>query len=279
MKHTEPIYTAELFPQLHASLMDVLRDCTPDDWNRPTACSPWTVKDVAAHLLDTQVRRLSFHRDGLPVLPPDRPIDSVRDLTNYLDDLNAQWVTAAQRVSPRLLVEILDSTGPQLAEFLATLDPNQPAFFPVAWAGDEISLNWFDIAREFTEQWLHQQHIREAVGQPLLTEPAMMQPVLDTFMRALPYTYRDTNAKDGTAIVFIVTGSAGGAWTLKRRAKTWALYTGSDPAPSSRVTLDQDTTWRLCTKGISPAEAQARMVVEGDRPLGLGMLKMVSIMA
>ncbi|MCB9102179.1 MAG: maleylpyruvate isomerase N-terminal domain-containing protein [Anaerolineales bacterium] len=279
MNPVGPIYTAELFAPLHTGLMAVLRDLTTDEWQRSTACSPWTVKDVAAHLLDTQVRRLSFHRDGLPVPPADRPITSVRDLTDYLDSINDQWVAASRRVSPRLLVDALDATGPQLAHFFTTLDPDQPAFFAVAWAGEETSLNWFDIAREFTEQWLHQQHIREAVGQPLLDAPDIMHPVLDTFLRALPHTYGAVEAADGTGLVFVVTGSAGGVWSLQRQANTWQLYTGPHPAPTTRVTLDQDAAWRICTKGIAPAEAEARMQIEGDRRLGLGLLNLVSIMA
>ena len=39
-----------------------------DDWDRPTACALWSVRDIAAHLLDDDLRRLSFHRDGQP--PP-----------------------------------------------------------------------------------------------------------------------------------------------------------------------------------------------------------------
>ena len=77
----------------------------------------------------------------------------------------------------------------------------------------------------------------------------------------------------------LVTGSAGGVWSLQRQEKTWRLYTGPHPAPTARVTIDQDTTWRLCTKGISPAESQARMQIEGDRRLGLGLLNLLSIMA
>ena len=74
------------------------------------------------------------------------------------------------------------------SEALPAFESGGPA---VAWAGDKQSPNWFDIAREYTEKWLHQQHIREAVGQPVLDERRWLFPVLDTFMRALPHVYRD----------------------------------------------------------------------------------------
>jgi len=59
----EPIATVALFPALHAELIALLRRLTPEDWFRPTA-APWTVKDMAAHLLDTDMRRSSAQRDG-----------------------------------------------------------------------------------------------------------------------------------------------------------------------------------------------------------------------
>ena len=46
-------------------LMTLLRGLEPGDWDRPTACALWSVKDIVAHLLDTSLRRLSFGSDGL----------------------------------------------------------------------------------------------------------------------------------------------------------------------------------------------------------------------
>ena len=63
--------------------------------------------------------------------------------------------------------------------------------FPVSWAGEQESANWFDIAREFTERWHHQQQIRLAVEKPGIMTREFYYPVLDCFMRALPYSYRD----------------------------------------------------------------------------------------
>ena len=33
------------------TLADFLQNLTPDEWNKPTLCAGWTVKDVAAHML------------------------------------------------------------------------------------------------------------------------------------------------------------------------------------------------------------------------------------
>jgi uncharacterized protein (TIGR03083 family) len=279
MQPVEPILTVELFPELSAELLVMLRGLSPQAWEKPTVCVPWTVKDVAAHLLDTSIRRLSFQRDGMALLPPDTAITSYADLVGFLDQLNADWVRALKRVGPKLLIELLDLTDRQLYEFLKTLPGHEPAFFGVAWAGEAQSLNWFDIAREYTERWLHLQHIREAVGWPLLVERKFLFPVLDTFMRALPYTYQAVEASAGAIISVRITGQAGGEWSLRRQAHTWQLLAGLSPSAIASVSLDQDTAWRLFTKGISPEAAQPQLHCEGDQAVGLRILQMVSIMA
>jgi hypothetical protein len=59
---------------------------------------------------------------------------------------------------------------------------------------------WFDIAREFTEHWHHQQQIRDATGQPPLYDPYLLSPVLDTFVRALPHSFPHAAAPEGTVV-------------------------------------------------------------------------------
>jgi uncharacterized protein (TIGR03083 family) len=279
MKPVAPIHTVELFPNLSAELLTVLRNLSADDWAKPTACDPWTVKDVAAHLLDTAIRRLSFHRDRLPLLPPDSPINNYADLVNFLDRLNADWVKAMQRVGPNLLLDFLELSEQQLTLFFQTLPPDAPAFFSVAWAGEAESRQWFDIAREYTERWLHQQHIREAVGQPLLVSRKFMFPVLDAFMRALPHTYNSVEAAVGVTLSVSITGEAGGDWSLVRQNNTWHLFSGSSPTTAASVRLDQDTAWRLFSKGLSPEAARPHLQIAGDESLGSRILQMVSIMA
>jgi uncharacterized protein (TIGR03083 family) len=273
-----PVNLVYLFPGLHSELMAVLRGLRPADWTRPTACALWSVKDVAAHLLDSCLRRLSFGRDGMDPTP-DRPINGYADLVDYLNHLNALWVAANRRLSPRILMDFLDLASPQLHAYFESLDPDAPALFGVAWAGEERSSNWFDIGREYTERWLHQQQIREAVGASGLTARRWLHPVLDIFVRALPYTYRLVEAKAGTSLSIEIHGEAGGLWTLRRETKAWSIHAGADPAATSRVSLDQETAWKLFSKGLSRERAARDVRLEGDPTLGRPMLDALAIMA
>ena len=272
------MYLAPLFPPLHTELMSVLRGLEPVDWNRPTACALWSVKDIVAHLLDSCLRRLSFGRDRLDPTP-GRPIASYADLVAYLNHLNAEWIAATRRLSPGVLMDVMDLAEPQLHAYLQSLDPHAPATFGVAWAGEETSLNWFDIAREYTERWLHQQQIREAVKAPGLVGREWLYPVLDVFMRAFPFSFRQVEANPGTSLQIEIVGEAGGVWTLARGNASWALLYGTGPAPATQVIMEQDTAWKLFSKGLSQEEATRRVRMEGDMRLGQQVLRTLAVMA
>jgi uncharacterized protein (TIGR03083 family) len=279
MKLVEPIFVTELFCQIHSELLSLLRNLSVDDWSKPTAARLWTVKDIAAHLLDSDIRRISYQRDKTSIVPPEAPIESYRDLVDFLNRLNADWIGAARRISPRLLIEFLEVTGPQVCQLFKSLDPFAPALFGVAWAGEQESQNWFDIAREYTEKWHHQQQIRDAVGATPLTSRKWLFPALDTFLRGLPHTYRETQADEGSSVAFIVTGEAGGAWTLRREGGSWKLYAGESDDAVCEVRMDHDAAWRLLTKGLSREEAEARIEIAGDDRLGKPIMGMLAVMA
>src|SRR5260370_2723937 len=149
----------------------------------------------------------------------------------------------------------------------------------VSWAGPDPAPAWLDTAREYTERWLHQQQIRDAVNKPGLKERKYFHPVLDTFVRALPHTYRDVFVPDTTVIKLVVKGEAGDTWYLVGEANRWALYKAVELQPTSVVTMDQETCWRLFTKGIDRERARMGISIEGDKELGEKVLETVSIIA
>lgn len=277
MEPVKPVQTVELFPRLSQELLAVLKILQPADWARLTICSPWTVKDVAAHLLGGNFGRL-WKRDesSASSLIPDQNYDSLLRLINSDNDL---WVQAAQKISPEILIELLELTDNRLYDHFRSLDLDEPARITVAWAGDNLPPNWFDIAREYTEKWLHQQHIREAVGRPLVLGRELFFPVLDTFIRGLPRAYRQVEAPDGTSMTIQIKGEAGGDWTLLRVNQTWQLFTGCDDGAVSTVQIDQDLAWRLFTRGIDRDEALSHVHIEGNASLGVQVMNLVSIMA
>jgi hypothetical protein len=262
-----PVATAHLLAPLHAELIALLRGLAPGQWLLPTAAGTWRVRDVAAHLLDGQLRRLSFHRDRLPraTMPDDANYGSV---LTYLNALNAEWVRAAERLSPRLLTGLLATVGAEAAEFLASLPPEGPAFWPVAWAGEARSQNWMDVGRDYTEWWHHQQQIRDAAGAPALDAPRWLGPVVALGVRALPQALATVARADGTALALSVTGDAGGRWLLLRSAGEWTVIApGSRQPAAAAVPIEAMAAARLWYSGRRAHAAEGTAQCEGDKEL------------
>jgi uncharacterized protein (TIGR03083 family) len=272
-----PIDVVHLLPVLDKKLISLLKSLTPEDWQKQTIAKLWTVKDVAAHLLDGNIRILSMLRDDYHGELPN--IQSYQDLLDFLNGLNADWVKAMKRVSPTMLLLLHESTGKAYCDYYASLDPFAKAGFAVVWAGEEESKNWMHIAREYTEKWLHQQQIREAVDQPSLMTKEFFYPFINIFMQALPFTFRDMVAADQTSIQIIVTGDTGGSWWLVRRDNKWVLDKKGIADPSAVVSIEPAIAWKLFSKSIRPEQVMDTIEITGSRELGEKVLSMVSVMA
>lgn len=275
---SKPIHIAHLLPVLDQHLIGLLRSLSDDDWRRNTLAPQWTVKDITAHLLDGNLRALSMLRDGFYGETAGN-IGSYRELVDFLNRLNADWVQAMRRVSPSLLIDLLVLTGAPYCNYLQSLDPFAPATFSVAWAGEAQSPNWFHTAREYTEKWHHQQQIRRAVGQerPLYSRE-LYPPYLDTSMRALPNHYRHVAGMAGECIRFHVDGEGGGDWFLVHDGTSWQLATDVAQEPDCTVSFPEDVAWRMFTKGISKTEAEKQSPVQGKEVLGKHVFGVLAVM-
>jgi uncharacterized protein (TIGR03083 family) len=265
LRPARPVEVLELLDEERAELLALLRSLDEKDRAASTACSDWSVHDVALHLLHDDLRLLSRWRDryegGAEVGG-----EQWEELVSSLDGANELWVEVARGISPRLLGELLELSGRLTAEHFAGLAPGAPGDV-VAWAGPDRAPSWLCIAREFTERWIHQQHIRTAVGRPGLHGPRFVAPVLATFMRSLPSAYAALEAPAGTEVAVIVEGSAGGPWTVKRTEDGWGLHEGRSSEAAAVIEIDQDTAWRHFSRNVTPKTARSRSKVSGTKKL------------
>jgi uncharacterized protein (TIGR03083 family) len=131
-----------VFEHDRAILTDLLKDVEPDKWRRPTACAPWLVRDVVAHPLGNDLSRFARTRDGYT----GNSSRSGEPLPAFIHRFNQDWVSAASRVSPAMLVELFDTTSPQVLRMWR--DPNLDALGePVSWAGPNPAPLWLDCAQ------------------------------------------------------------------------------------------------------------------------------------
>lgn len=269
--------TRPYFRPVSRELVALLNEITPADWDRPTVAGRWLVRDVVAHLLDTTMRRLSFHRDRHEPPKPEHPPANEREFVAFINDLNQQWVGVARRLSPRVMTDLYARASEDLAAFVESLPLDAPALFPVSWAGEDASAGWFDIGREFTEQFHHQMQIRNAVGAAPLQDPAWLAAFLLIAVRGLPHAYRETAADEGATVTIDVTGPSGGVWTLRRDRGRWSLWAGAADRATTTIVLSDDTAWRLLFNALPPAQAIDRIVTTGERSLAEPLVQARSV--
>ena len=287
LRRPEPVQTLHLYPEERDLLLRLLAGLDEAAWERPTICPGWSVRDIAVHLLADELGILSRHRDEFRPLAPR----AGEALGTFLARINDEWVQATRRLSGRVIVDLLAWSGRETYAHWSGLDL-MALGGPVSWAGPGPAPRWLDVAREYTERWTHQQQIREAVGAPPLDDARWIGPVLATFARALPQTFRTVDAPAGTAVTLTIVGEGGGEWTVVRASSeedaaesgfAWELFAGRPELPDAPSTaearMSADTAWRLVTKGVAPEVAAERATLSGDQALARRLLSTVAIIA
>ena len=220
------------------------------------------------HLLDANLSWLARGRDhdqsGIIPVPAGHD-EFVRGLAQR----NQRWVDGTSTLSPRLITGLLRWSGEQLDAYLHTVDLTGAS--SVYWAG-QVPL-WFDLAREFTERWVHYQQIRDAAlpaGHDQ-HQDQYLPLVLRTFIWGFPHQYQ-APAPAGTAITLEIPGI--GAWTLTRTATDWSLNEGPPAAPAASLRITGEAAWRLLTG----ARYDSRQVLlSGDLALAEPLLRVHGI--
>ena len=91
----------------------------------------------------------------------------------------------------------------------------------------------FDLAQEFTERWVHQQQMREAVGRVRRSPADHLPEVLRTFMWAVPHQLGQPG-RHVTTLQMTIAGVA--CWTLSPSGSGWVM----DERAAADPTADGD---------------------------------------
>jgi hypothetical protein len=119
--------------------------------------------------------------------------------------------------------------------------------------------------------------VRDAVAAPPLREPQWLHAVLLIALRGLPHAYRDVPVEPGQAIAIEITGAAGGVFTLRRNEGSWSLLAGREGGESARVSMSDDTAWRLLFNALPPGRAETLVTRDGDPALLAPLLRARSV--
>lgn len=271
-----PIPVLEPLRTVNERLRGLLRDLDTKDWSRPTVHPNRDVKDIAAHLLHGSLRRVTALRDGYR--PPTPELREMEDLVDFIQGDNRDFMGGMRRISPQIITELMGRYDEELVSIFEGLNPDESGL-GVAWAGEMVSRNWFDVAREYTEKWHHQQQIRDATAREPLSAPDLFGPVLETFARGLPFALRDLEPREADRIAIETTGAMQLSWTLRHEAGGWTLWRGAEPDAGTSVSLPAEVAWRVWTKSMDRGAAREQIVVSGCEAVVDCIVSFVAIMA
>jgi hypothetical protein len=185
-----------------------------------------------------------------------------RQFVQALDEKNQRWIDAARGLSQPVVGDLLAWSGEEVAAYHDTLVLSKPT--NVVWAGGEVP-QWLGIGRDFTERWVHQQHIREAVGRAG-DHDRYLPTVWSVFVWAFPHQYRPI-AEVGTTVDLNLGASA--RWHLVRQQDGWELEGGPAASPAAEIVTEIATSWRQLT-GASVREGT--VTTRGSPRLALPLL-------
>lgn len=246
------------------ALLDTL---TPADWDRPTECALWSVKDIVAHQ-SCHVVALTHWRELIDQFNPMKLRDYTRRGMNLLDAANQRQVDKRAAWPPEALIEEIRQhseasfVGRQhFPGWLRRLPVQTPGYDGLVSGGELI-----DVI--FTrDMWMHRLDICRATNRDMVQSPEHDGRITALVVRDLR---RRLAARLGKhTVLFQLTGAAGGDWAV-----------GESDVSDAQVCMNVNDFHRLASGRIHSEQAQAEGLVRigGDREPGLLALRHTTVL-
>jgi uncharacterized protein (TIGR03083 family) len=188
--------------QTWVAVTNLIAFLEPDDWNRPTPCVGWSVRDVLAHL---------GHVEGMLVHgfdQPDPPADWVGEGTP-LDQVTNQGVAARRTWSPARITDEIERAAEATRVLLGQpgLDWNEAAPTPVGPAPRSVA-----VEMRVNDAYLHLCDLRTAIDVDIKesNEPLGREIAIGRAVRLSPWAWaKQAKARNGQRLRLSLSGSGG----------------------------------------------------------------------
>ena len=258
--------------EVWVSIADACSGLGPEDWERPTECPGWTVRDLLSHLIGIE---RSLMGDAAPVLAGPVP----GHVRNPIGEMNEAWVAARRdRPGDDVVAEFTAVTARRLDE-LRALGPEN--WEQVGWSpvGD-VPYREFMVVRVF-DSWVHEQDARRALGRPGGRGGAGERITVERVVSAMGYVVgKKVAPPEGASIVWEVTGPVPTSVALTVSGGRARPAGRAPDHPTARFDLDDETFWRLGCGRVRADEvlSSGEVRVTGDADLGRRVLDAMAFM-
>lgn len=243
----------------------------PSDWALPTACPGWTVKEQFSHVIAIEAMLLGRPAPDV-ALPPD-----LAHVHNEMGRVNELWAEHYRSVPVTDMLADLGEVLVSRRAALATMtqdDFDAPAMTP---AGEDTYGRFMRI--RVMDQWIHEQDVRHAAGQPGHLEGRAPRCALAEMKLSLGYAVgKKAGAPKGSSVRFSLTGpvSARIDVVVGDRAQVVDVIRAT---PTVTIEVPGDAFIRICAGRVPEGEgAKLATHIDGDRALGERLLNGLAYM-
>ena len=240
-----------------SELLSLTEGLTPQQWLLPTPCPGWTVADVVSHISDLDGYFLGDERPAHEPMWADLP--HVTTPAAQFTEVGVDYRRGRSGVE--LITELKDITA-RRADQLSGADMSETVewFFGQRTIDQLMRIRTFDI-------WLHEQDIRDAIGQPGGEDSDAAHIAAARMLEVLPMLFvKGAGATGGQSLQLVLTGPG--------VTGTWGIGVDDDGRahfadvvdPEVTVTMSWPLFARRCAGRISVSDAQVTVV--GDQHLG-----------
>lgn len=185
------------FAQTAQAVVDLGFPCSEQDFERPTACPGWTIKDQISHIVAAE---------SAVIGRPDPPVD-VPDLPHVRNRVGRWAEQGVELRRSRPGSEVVAELQQVLARRLAQLrDAELTEATLVPWQGGQIEAGTL-LRMRISDVWCHEQDIRSALQRPGNLDSPAARVFTDFAMSRLPEVVVDRAAVEpGKVVMLELTG-------------------------------------------------------------------------
>ncbi|GEM_PF-638663 len=226
-----------------------------DDWNQPTACTLWTVKDIVSHQA-AHVVSLTGFTNFVSQQSPFALRPYLKRGMSMLDAWNQSEVDKRRDHKPDDIITEIRSAAEKSLRGRNRI----PAFLrapnlPLPGLDQSRSLGYlFDVIYT-RDMWMHRLDIHNAIGRVMPLDAGHDRRMVELIVRDL--AYKAVKGLNGRAMELHLTSAAGGVFHI-----------GANVAPSATVELDVPAFASLTSGRENADNVVDRVGLSGDTTFG-----------
>ena len=230
----------------------LLAGLTAEQWQAPTALPGWTVHDVVAHVVGTEMML-----SGVPL--PEAGADKPDHVHNEIGALNERWVQHLRAESPEAMLATFRQTIARRKAALTGMSEDEWNTVTLTPAGPD-SYGRFMRVRVF-DCWVHEHDIRDALSLPAgddAYDGADTRLALDEMAASMGFVMaKKGGAPDGSRIELTLTGPVSRTIRVAVDGRAAVVDDFGGQEPTAAISLDGRQFVRLAGgRPLTPAASQ-----------------------